>query len=64
LLQLAPKWRRLLISVIQEEDLKGLRRHEHSGRPLGGEAFLASLEQNLGRILRRQKPEPKGKRAS
>ncbi len=62
LLQLAPDWRRFLTRVIREEDLTLLRAHEHSGRPLGDEAFLASLEQNLGRILRRQKPGPKVKR--
>ena len=61
LLQLAPDWRRFLTRVIREEDLKLLRAHEHTGRPLGDEAFLAFLEQNLGRILRRQKPGPKGK---
>jgi putative transposase len=59
LLQLAPEWRRFLTRVVREEDLKVLRAHEHTGRPLGGEAFLAALEQNLGRILRRQKPGPK-----
>jgi putative transposase len=61
LLQLAPNWRQLLRRVIREEDMKILRAHERTGRPLGGEAFLASLEQSLGRILRRQKPGPKGK---
>ena len=63
LLQLATNWRRFLTRVVREEDLKLLRSHEHTGRPLGDEAFLASLEQNLGRILRRQKPGPKGKPA-
>jgi putative transposase len=62
LLQLAPDWRRFLTRVIREEDVKALRAHEHTGRPLGDEAFLTSLEQNLGRILRRQKPGPKGRR--
>jgi len=61
LLQLATNWRRFLTRVVREEDLKLLRSHEHTGRPLGDEAFLASLEQNLGRILRRQKPGPKGR---
>jgi len=50
LLEVAPNWRRLLISVIREEELKVLRGHEHTGRQLGDEAFLAALEQNLGRI--------------
>ncbi len=64
LLELAPDWRRFLTRVIREEDLKLLRAHEHTGRPLGDEAFLASLEQKLGRILRRQKPGPKVRRES
>ena len=59
LLQMAPNWRRLLTSAISEEELKALRAHESTGRPLGDENFLALLEQNLGRILRRQKPGPK-----
>jgi putative transposase len=61
LLQLATDWRRFLTRVIREEDLKVLRAHELAGRPLGDEAFLASLEGNLGRNLRRQKPGPKGR---
>ena len=40
-------------------DIKLLRAHANTGRPLGEEAFLATLEQDLGRILRRQKPGPK-----
>jgi len=64
LLQLAPNWRRLLVSAIREEGLKVLRVHEHTGRPFGDEAFLASLEQNLCRIFRRQKPGLKGKHPS
>ena len=39
--------------------MKALRAQERTGRPLGDEDFLALLEQNLGRILRRQKPGPK-----
>ena len=59
LIKLAPNWRGPLARVIREEDIKLLRAHEHTGRPLGEEAFLATLEQKLGRILRRQKPGPK-----
>jgi putative transposase len=61
LLQLQPEWRRFLTRVVREEDLKILRAHEHTGRPLGEDAFLESLERNLGRILKRQKPGPRGK---
>jgi REP-associated tyrosine transposase len=59
LLHLAPDWRRFLNRVVREDDLKALRSHELTGRPLGEDAFLASLEENLGRVLRRQKPGPK-----
>jgi putative transposase len=61
LIKLAPNWRGPLARVIREEDIRLLRAHEHTGRPLGEEALLATLEQNLGRILRRQKPGPKGR---
>jgi putative transposase len=64
LLELAPNWRAFLARVLREEDIKLLRSHEHTGRPLGDEAFLATLEQDLGRTLRRQKPGPKGRTRS
>ena len=60
--QLAPDWRRLLYQSDQGRGSETPCAHEHTGRPLGDEAFLASLEQNLGRILRRQKPGPKERR--
>jgi putative transposase len=61
LLKLAPNWRGSLARVISEEDIELLRAHVRTGRPLGDDAFLVSLEQNLGRILRRRKPGPKAK---
>ena len=64
LLELAPNCRALLARVLQEEDIKLLRAHEQTGRPLGDKAFLATLEQDLGRTPRRQKPGPKGKTPS
>jgi putative transposase len=64
LLELAPNWRAFLARVLREEDIKLLRAHEQTGRPLGDEAFLATLEQDLGRTLRRMKPGPKGKTKS
>ena len=62
LLKLAPPWRGFLARVMREEDLKVLRAHEHTGRPLGDEEFLTTVEQTLGRILKPQKPGPKPKR--
>jgi putative transposase len=60
LLELAPNWRAFLRRVIREEDIELLRAHEQTGRPLGDEEFVASLEKDLGRILTRKKPGPKG----
>jgi putative transposase len=62
LLKLVPNWRGFLARAIPEEDIKKLRAHERTGRPLGDEEFLATLESDLGRILRRQKPGPKGRK--
>ena len=45
--------------MIREEDIKALRAHGRTGRPLGEEEFLATLEQNLGRILDDKSPAPK-----
>ena len=57
--RLVPNWLGFLARVIREEDIKVLRAHERTGRPLGDEEFPATLETDLGRILRRQKPGPK-----
>jgi len=43
----------------QRDDAEPLRRHERTGRPLGGAGFVEQLEKALGRVLRRQKPGPK-----
>ena len=58
LAKLVPNWRGFLARVVREEDIKLLRARAY--RPAtGAEEFLATLEQDLGRILRRQKPGPK-----
>ncbi|NLF09099.1 MAG: hypothetical protein GX594_14150 [Pirellulaceae bacterium] len=44
---------------MSEEQLKEFREQERTGRVLGDDDFQKRLEQNLGRILRRQKPGPK-----
>jgi hypothetical protein len=43
LLEPALNRRALLARVIREEDVKFLRAHAHTGRPLGDESFLATL---------------------
>ena len=42
------------------EEWELLRQHERTGRPLGGERFLARLESALSRELRPQKRGPQG----
>jgi hypothetical protein len=44
LLELAPNRRAFLARMIREEDIKLLRAHENTGRPLGDEAFSATLD--------------------
>ncbi len=54
--QMVTDWREFLESGIGEDDVELLRLHERTGRPLGSDDFLARLEGELGRVLRRQKP--------
>lgn len=46
--------------LVAEEEWELLRRHERTGRPLGGEGFVADLESVVGRQLRPHKRGPKG----
>jgi putative transposase len=62
LLELVDDWERFMGGQIAERDVSLLRRHERTGRPLGGESFIDGLERALSRRLRRQKPEPKADR--
>jgi hypothetical protein len=38
-----------------EEELRALREHGRTGRPLGTSSFLDRLEEMVGRVLRPQK---------
>jgi len=51
-------WRGFLAEELPEDRLDDIRRHEKTGRPLGDERFVASLESALGRRLRRRRPGP------
>ena len=53
-------WKRYLALDISEEELSRFRRHSRTGRPLGSDTFIASIEERLGRFLRKRKPGPKG----
>lgn len=56
LLNMVKDWRGFLLSAIPDKEIEELRKHELTGRPLGGEHFVKKIEKALGRILRRQKP--------
>jgi len=55
-------WRGFVAAGEDEATVARLRRHARTGRPLGDAGFIARLEDELGRRLRRRKPGPKPKR--
>ena len=61
LLAMIGDWRAFLRSAMPEDELRDIRRHARTGRPLGDEAFLARLEDMVGRVLKPQKRGPKSK---
>jgi len=63
LLTLVSDWEDFLPTKATEDQVKALRRHERSGRPLGREHVVRAVERKLGRTLRRGKPGPKRRRA-
>jgi putative transposase len=55
LLEMVGDWKVFLSGGIKEHEAVELRRSERTGRPLGSEGFLSSLEKGLGRTLRPRK---------
>jgi len=64
LLRMEPKWGQFLAAGLPEEQAEALRRSERTGRPAGSVGFVALLEGVTGRTLQKQKPGPRGPRAS
>jgi putative transposase len=64
LLGLVPDWREYIQCECSEPELERLRKHERTGRPLGSENFLRSLESLLGRelVLKKAGRKPKKER--
>jgi len=54
-------WREYLEYGLDDATISLLRKHSNTGRPLGDESFLATLEQKAGRVLRPLKPGRKRK---
>ena len=61
LLNIVPNWDRLLASGLPEADKDSIKMHGKTGRPLGNQDFLDSVEKMTGRKVRPQKPGPKPK---
>ena len=61
LLAMVGDWKAFLRSATTEEELRDLREHGRTGRPLGSSAFMDRLESLVGRVLKPQKPGPKPK---
>ena len=60
LLEMAGDWKAFFTGAEEEEQIRDIRKHERTGRPLGSEGFIESLESILERPLRRGKPGPRG----
>ena len=59
LLDLVPDWEAFIGEDEDERFNELLRGHASTGRPLGSDAFVESLERSLARSLKRKKPGPK-----
>jgi len=54
-------WDDFLDIDAQEPEIELFRKHERTGRPLGIDSFIGTMELLLGRKLKPQKPGPKKK---
>lgn len=58
--ELVPDWASFLTTPPPHQDAEALRMAVRTGRPIGNQKFLLSLEQQAGRRLRAKKPGPRG----
>jgi len=56
MLAMVRDWRAFLDSELGEEELRNLRDHGRTGRPLGNATFIERLENLAGRVLSPRKP--------
>ncbi len=49
-------WKEYLSLIPSEDDIRKLKQHERTGRPLGNESFISCLEKSLGKPLKPKKP--------
>ena len=53
-------WREYLGREPDSAELRELRRHNRTGRPLGSDEFITHMERATGRDLKPKKPGPHG----
>lgn len=59
LLEIVGDWRSFIEQEILDKEMGLFRLHERTGRPLGDESSVESIENSVCRVLRRKKPGPK-----
>jgi len=55
-------WKAFLGEDDKQSDMNLLKKHVSTGRPLGDNKFIESIERFTGRILNKQKPGPKSRK--
>jgi len=60
MLERVDDWSEYLAGAADPDELRELRRHNRTGRPLGSDEFITQLEQMTGRDLKPKKPGPHG----
>ena len=56
MLAMVDDWRAFLDSLMPEEQLRDLRTHARTGRPLGDATFLERFDELVGRVLGPKRP--------
>jgi len=58
MLERVEDWDAYLDEAVPESVLKRIRKHGRTGRPIGDDEFIRTLERKTGRSLRKRKPGP------
>ena len=55
---LIDNWKQFMQNSVDANDVKMIRKHINTGRPLGSSLFIERLEKLTGRSLKKKKPGP------
>ena len=56
---ISKSWPEFLSDDVNDHEIELFRKHERTGRPMGNDSFIETLEQTLERKLKPEKPGPK-----